>query len=75
VHRNKARHLSLFLRWTDATRFSLSNTRFRSSPPPQPSTLRVRGTPPFNSPSSRNPFPHHNPTNTSGVRRQRSHAC
>jgi len=30
VHRNKARHLSLFLRWTDATRFSLSNTRFRS---------------------------------------------
>ena len=36
------RHLSLFLRWTDAPRFSLSNTRSRCPPPP-PSTLRVRG--------------------------------
>jgi hypothetical protein len=62
----KARHLSLFLRWTDATRFSLSNTRFRSPLPPPtlppilqlsefeelyPSTLRVRGIPVF-TPSS-----------------------
>jgi hypothetical protein len=43
-------------------------------PPPQPSLLRVRGTLPFNSPSSRNPVPYPIPTNTTGVRRQRSHA-
>jgi hypothetical protein len=72
----KARYLSLFLRWKDATRFSLSNTRFRSPPPPPPnlSTLRVRGTLPFNSPSSRNSRLYSLLPNISGVRRQRSHA-
>ncbi len=37
------RQLSFFLRWTDATPFSLSNTRSRFIPI-YPSTLRVRGT-------------------------------
>ncbi len=36
------RHLSHFLRWTDAQRFSLSNTQFRSfPPPPSPSILQL----------------------------------